>query len=145
MGFRIRRPTARRQRPALLWVLLSGIVVPWVLATGTLGYLAWRAQQQTVENLVSQLQERVGDRIIERITHLTSAPVDATVLIQRALDRGSLSPTNFAQWEPYLIDQGITFDALSALYFGNHSGDFALLEQAHEQPGTRDTADRRGK
>ncbi|WP_158535073.1 PAS domain S-box protein [Acaryochloris thomasi] len=111
-------------------ILILGFVLPLVGTVGLVEYLAWKDGEQAVEQLVGQLQQRVGDRIEERLQHYTEAPVQVTEILDRALKRGDLDINQLQDWGPYLFDQGQIFQSLPFLYFGNQAGDFVMLTQA---------------
>ena len=113
----------------LLQLLILGLVLPLVGAVGLIEYLAWKNQQQTVEQLVGELQQRVGNRIEEHLSYFTDRPTEVTELTLRALQRGDLSIEDLRDWQPYLFDQGDLFNTLSYLYFGNATGDYIELSQ----------------
>jgi len=110
-------------------ILVAGFVLPLLGTVLLVRYLAWRDEQRAVELLVGQLQQRVGDRIQERLHHFTDEPLRSTDIMQRAIRRGSLDPERLETWGPYLFDQGQLFDSLTYLYFGNAQGDFVELVQ----------------
>ena len=117
------------KRAPLRRVLIISFVLPLIGSVGLVEYLAWRDQQRAVEQLVAQLQERVGDRIQERLRNFTQAPPLATAIMDQALRRGELDTQQLDAWGPYLFGQGKIFNALTYLYFGNQSGDYVQLVQ----------------
>ncbi|MEO0374800.1 MAG: PAS domain S-box protein [Cyanobacteria bacterium P01_A01_bin.17] len=122
-------PQVFRKSP-LRRILILGFVLPLVGTVGLVEYLAWKDEEQAVEQLVGQLQQRVGDRIEERLQHYTETPPRVTDILDRALKRGDLDVNQLQDWGPYLFDQGQIFQSLPFLYFGNQAGDFVMLTQA---------------
>ncbi|MEM8504005.1 MAG: ATP-binding protein [Cyanobacteria bacterium P01_D01_bin.1] len=117
-------------RPTLLQILIVLFILPLTGSAVLIQYLAWRNEQKAIEQLVRQLQQQVGDRIQERIITLTEAPVAAVDNLSLAIRRGDLDPDDLSDWEAYLTDQGVAFDDLTFLYFGNRSGDYVELHQS---------------
>lgn len=122
------------KKPPLRRVLIVGFVLPLVGTVGLVEYLSWRNEKQAVEQLAMQLQQRVGDRIEERLQHYTDAPALATELALQSLQRGDLNANNEQGWRTYLFDQGKIFDSLTYLYFGNLAGDYIELSQSDRAP-----------
>ena len=110
-------------------ILIVGFVLPLVGTVLLVRYLSWRDEQRAVEQRVGQLQQRVGDRITERLHRFTNEPLRATDFMERALERGDLDPRRLETWAPYLFDQGQLFESLTYLYFGNPQGDYIELAQ----------------
>jgi len=121
-------------KPTLLQTLLVTFVLPLLLTGVSIEYLAWKQAQRAAEELVWQLQDEVGDRITERITHLSAAPEIATFRIARAMRRGDLDPNNVRGWKTYMADQSQFLEELSIIYFGNQQGDFVNLQQRFDLP-----------
>lgn len=120
------------RKPPLKLVLMVGFILPMMSAAGLVKYLAWKNEQQAVEQLVVQLQQRVGDRIQSQLQTYTDAPPRATEIITQALRRGDLDTENLQSWRSHLFDQGQMFNTLTYLYFGNTSGDYVELDQRSE-------------
>ncbi|MEO0770732.1 MAG: PAS domain-containing protein, partial [Cyanobacteria bacterium J06649_4] len=96
--------------------------------------MAWKQEQQVVQELVLQLQAELGERIEERIDRLSIAPEKATLRIARAMRRGDLDPNNLREWKTYMADQSQFLNELTILYFGNQQGDFVNLQRRSGLP-----------
>ena len=79
-------------KPSLRFVLILGFVLPLVGSVGLVQYLAWENERQAVDQLVARLQQKVGDRIVERLENFTKEPQQATTLLLNALNRGISIP-----------------------------------------------------
>ncbi|MEL7493452.1 MAG: response regulator [Cyanobacteria bacterium J06554_11] len=134
MPFLKRFSQLRLQRPSLELILVVSFVLPLTVSVGLIQYLVWKDEQRAIEQLVAQLHQAVGDRIEERMEHLTIAPQNATQRAISAIRRGDLSVDDLSGWQNYLADQGSYFDSLSFLYFGNRSGDYTELYQQSNRP-----------
>lgn len=124
----LRKPSSHKL--SLRMVLIAACVLPLVTSISLVEYLAWRNERQAAEALALDLQQRLGDRIQDRLQNYMAIPPRAAGMMAHALKRGNLAPDRLETWAPYLFDQGQFFDELAYLYFGNPDGDYIELLQA---------------
>ncbi len=87
----------------LRWVLLVPFLVEIFSAVGVIGYLSFRSGQEAVEDVVSQLQEEVSDRVTDRLDTYLSTPKLIHDDLSRALQTGELDVNRLDEsWELYL-------------------------------------------
>ncbi len=114
---------------SLRMVLIAACVLPLVTSISLIEYLSWRNGQQAAEALALDLQQRLGDRIQDRLQSYMAVPPQVAGMMAHALNRGDLAADRLDAWAPYLFDQGQFFDSLTYLYFGNPDGDYIELAQ----------------
>lgn len=123
------------KRASLRQVLVASFVLPLVLSVGLVEYISWRNQQKAVEELVWEIQDRVGNRIQAQLKLFAETPLRSTELALQSLERGELNIYNLQPWGKYLHDNGQAFDALTFFYVGNEFGDYV---EFYQQPGSED-------
>ena len=87
----------------LRWVLVVPFIVQIFSAVGVIGYLSFRSAQKAVEDVVSQLQDEVSNRITDRLDTYLSTPKLIHDDLSRALQTGELDVNRLDEsWELYL-------------------------------------------
>jgi len=87
----------------LRWVLVVPFIVQIFSAVGVIGYLSFRSAQKAVEDVVSQLQEVVGDRVTDRLDTYLNNLIIITENLDRAIQTDELDVNNINRvWEQYL-------------------------------------------
>jgi PAS domain S-box-containing protein len=111
----------------LLFVFTIPFVIQIVVAVGLVGYLSFQNGQQTVQNLVNQLQEEVADRIDLYLTNFLSRAELMNQITVDAVNRGEIkwdltaaNPTT----DRLLWQQIQKFDAISWISLGSEDGTF---------------------
>jgi PAS domain S-box-containing protein len=103
-------------------------IVPFVVliagTVGLTGWLSWRNGQETIANLVSQLQEEISDRIDEKLGTYMETPHLINQINADAVQRGQLKTQDRAS-ERYLWQQIRHFPSVSWIYYGEQDkGEF---------------------
>jgi PAS domain S-box-containing protein len=111
----------------LLFVFTIPFVMQIVAAVGLVGYLSFQNGQQTVQNLVNQLQEEIADRIHLYLTGFLSRAELMNQITVDAVNRGEIkwnlntaNPTN----DRLLWQQIQKFDTISWISLGAEDGSF---------------------
>lgn len=117
--------SAQPQREfSLRWVL----VVPFVLqifgAVGVVGYLSFRSGQQAVEDVVTQLQDEVSDRITDRLDTYLAIPSLIQANVTRAVQTGELNVDQLDDaWNNYFWRHINLYEGrISAIYMATEDG-----------------------
>ncbi|MEM8863087.1 MAG: hypothetical protein AAGD96_32655, partial [Chloroflexota bacterium] len=70
------------------------LIIPFILqlfgAVSLVGYFSFRSGQRSVENLISQLQDGVSDRVIDRVNGYLNSTSLISENIERAVQNGEL-------------------------------------------------------
>lgn len=115
---------AKRSQKMPLRVVL---VVPFLLqifaAVGLTGYLSFRNGQQAVDNLVTQLQTEVSDRIVQHVDSYIETPHLVNHVLANAVRRGQVQtqdqPSERYLWQLIQITQSI-----NTIQFGSEQGEY---------------------
>ncbi|HBL10416.1 MAG TPA: guanylate cyclase [Cyanobacteria bacterium UBA11162] len=112
--------------------LRTVLIVPFVLqicvVVGLTGYLSYRNGQQAVNNLVSQLQDEVSDRIDQHLDTYLAAPNQINQINLDAIELGLLNLNHFERTGRYFWKQMQVFD-VGYISFGNTKGEFIGVER----------------
>lgn len=110
-------------RLSLRWVLILPFVLQIIAAVGTVGYLSWRAGQQVVKDLASQLRSELTSRIEQRLREYVATPHIINRLNVTAFATGSLDLAQLSGSDQLL--QQIKVSVLTnGIYCGSRNGDF---------------------
>ena len=101
----------------LRWVLVVPFVVLVSAAVGLTGWLSWRNGQRTVENLASQLENEVAQRIEQHLTSYLNVPKQINASNLEAIRLGLLDPQNPEQLAQTFWQQVRVNPAISYIYF----------------------------
>jgi PAS domain S-box-containing protein len=91
-------------------ILIAGI-------SGLLVWLSWRSEQETISNLVGQLQNEISDRIEQKLTSYLETPHLINKINADAVRQGILK-TQGRSGEIYLWKQIQNFPTVSWIYYG---------------------------
>ncbi len=101
--------------------------VPFVLQTFTavalVGYFSYRHGQIAVNNLVSQLQDDISDRIYQKLDTYLAIPQQVNQINLQAIKLGMLNLQDFQKTGNYFWHQQQVFN-LGYINFGNLQGEF---------------------
>lgn len=102
------------------------LTVPFALQTAGVvaltGYFSWRNGEQAVYDLVSQLQQEIGDEIITKLNTYLEAPHQTNQLNASAFRSGSLDLEDPAFLQQQFLQQIAVFKSISSIYMGNNRG-----------------------
>lgn len=109
------------------------LIVPFILqlfgAVSLVGYFSFRSGQRSVENLISQLQDEVRDRVIDRVdVYLNSTKLIAEN-IGRAKQNGDLDVNDINRdWEQYLWRSINLYQGIDSIYFTTSDRQFREIQ-----------------
>ena len=108
--------------------LRSLLTIPFIIqvvgAVGLTGYLAWQNGQETVESLVTQLQDEIIDQIEQELNSFLETPKLITQLNQVAVRSDDLDLQNFSELQSRLFKQVQVFETISYIQFATENGNF---------------------
>jgi len=112
--------------------LRTVLIVPFVLqifaAVGLTGYLSFRNGQKAVNNLATQLQSEVSDRIDQHLDTYLATPNQINQINLDAIELGLLNLNDFQSTGRYFWKQMQVFD-VGYISFGNKNGEFIGVER----------------
>ncbi|MDJ0662502.1 MAG: ATP-binding protein [Crocosphaera sp.] len=107
------------------------IIIPFVLQifgiVGIVGYLSFRNGKETVNDLVTQLMEKVNQQISTELKTYLETPHLVNQLNKNALDLEQLDLNNLETMEEHFWRQSKVFDLISYIQFGSKDGEFVGL------------------
>ena len=113
----------RSQKMPLRVVLVVPFILQILAAVGLTGYLSFRNGQQAVNNLVTQLQTEVSDRILQHIDSYIETPHLVNHVLGNAVRRGQVQtqdqPTERYLWQLLQFSQSI-----NTIQFGSEQGEY---------------------
>ena len=113
--------------------LRTTLVVPFVLqiviAVSLVSYLSYRNSQQAIENLASQLSNKVTGQINEHLLHYLEKPHLLHGVIASAFRNGNLRPDNFAALERQFFSDIQLSDSVDYIYIGTEDGQFLGVQR----------------
>ncbi len=104
------------------------LTVPFVLQilgiVGVTGYLSWQNGQKAVNQLVTQLQNEVTDRIEQELYAFLEMPKIVTRINQKAVVSGELDLQNTEELQRRIWQQIQIFDSVNFIQFGTAEGNY---------------------
>ncbi|MEE3718198.1 cache domain-containing protein, partial [Tumidithrix elongata RA019] len=117
-------PPSKSRKLPLRFILIGQFCVLIAGISGLTAWLSWRSEQETIANLVSQLQDEISDRIGQKLTSYLETPHLINQMNADAIQRGELK-TQDRTSERYLWQQMQHFPSVSWIYFGGEKeGEF---------------------
>ncbi len=113
-------------------VLIAPFVVEIVTTVGLVGYLSFKNGEKAVEDLATQLINKISYRIEDKLANYLATPHLINQINANALINGELSLNNLNQLEKHLWQQIQLFDSTSYIYFGDKQGVFIGAEKFSE-------------
>ncbi|MGB3536226.1 MAG: response regulator [Microcoleaceae cyanobacterium] len=108
--------------------LRSLLTIPFIIqvvsAVGLTGYLGWRNGQKTLNDLVTQLQDEIIDRVEQELNTFLEIPKIVTQLNEVAVISNDLDLQNYSEVQRRLFKQIQIFDPISYVHFAIENGDF---------------------
>ncbi|OYQ64647.1 hypothetical protein B9G53_10765 [Pseudanabaena sp. SR411] len=125
MSDRLLTTNARKSRKLpLKFILISQFVILIGGISGLMAWLSWRSEQETIVNLVGQLQNEISDRIKQKLSSYLETPHLINKLNADAVRQGTLKTEGKAS-EIYLWQQVQHFPTVSWIYYGGEkAGEF---------------------
>jgi adenylate cyclase len=120
----LRRTNPNALRPSL--PLRAVVIVPFVLqiltAVGLVGYFSFRNGQRAVNDLSTQLQSEVGDRIHLYISSFVALPPRINHTSEEVVRQNFLTLKSLNQVEQYIMLQMKLHPTVSYIAYGNNEG-----------------------
>jgi len=117
--------------------LRAVLVIPFVLqlmaTVGLVGYLSWKNGEKAVNNLASQLQEEISQRVELYLKNYLSTPQKLNQTNANALALGLLNYNNFEQLQTYFGKQFNLYDNMSSIFLGNPQGEFIAVGKVQDK------------
>ncbi|PZO40830.1 MAG: hypothetical protein DCF19_11005 [Pseudanabaena frigida] len=126
MSDRLQSPDlpSKPKKLSLQIILVSQFAILIVGISGLMAWLSWQSEQETISNLVGQLQNEISDRIEQKLTFYLETPHLINKLNADAVQQGILKPQG-RDSERYLWRQIQNFPAVSWIYYGGEkTGEF---------------------
>ncbi|MBD2187601.1 ATP-binding protein [Pseudanabaena mucicola] len=124
----------KNRKLSLKFILISQFVTLIVGISGLAIWLAWRSEQETVTNLVKQLQTEISDRIQQKLTTYLETPHLINQINADAIKQGALQPQGQLS-EKYLWRQIQRFPKVSWIYYGGEkTGEFIGINRLNSSP-----------
>lgn len=121
-------PQRSRQRISLQSVLIIPFLVQIFAAVGLTGYFSLRSGQKAVEDLATQLQAEVSDRVDQHLDAYLATPSQINEINLGAVELGMLDLYNFDRVSHYFWHQMQAFD-VGYINFGDTEGNFIGVER----------------
>jgi signal transduction histidine kinase len=116
-------PPRSRQIPLQL-LLIIPFVAQLVLTVGLVGYLSFRNGQKAVNDLASQLEGEVSDRIDQHLDSYLEIPQQINQINAEAIRVGALDVKNSTSLERQFWQQQRLFASVQYIYFGSQWGGY---------------------
>jgi signal transduction histidine kinase len=109
----------------LRWVLVVPFVLQIFAAVSLTGYLSFRNGQKAIDDLATQLQAEVSDRIDQHLDSYLSLPVEIAQINVDAIQLGLLDPQNFELTGQYFWRQLQVFDKIAYISYALPTGEYS--------------------
>jgi len=109
----------------ILMFSLQLIVFAWII-----GWLSFRNSQQTVQEIIGQLQTEITSRIKEHLYQYLAVPPLISKINQDAIESGHLNSDNQLELEHYLFQQIKLFPKMTYISYSTETGNYT---GAHRQ------------
>jgi len=113
------------------------LIVPFVLqifaVVGLTGWLSLRNGQKAVEDIVTQLQREIGDRIEQHLNNYLQKPYIVNQNILDAVSLGYLDPEKPRSMERYFLQKIKLFAEVSVIQVGNEKGEFYGINNFNQE------------
>ncbi len=113
------------------------LIVPFVIQVFTtvslVGYLSWKNSEKAVNDLASQLQQEIGDRVELYLEHYLNTPQKLNQTNANAFALGWLNPNNFEELQTYFWKQFNLYENMSSVCLGNPQGEFIAVGKVRDK------------
>ena len=113
--------------------LRSLLVIPFVVqiaaAVGLVGYLSFRNSQQAINDLATQLSDKVTKEINQHLESYLEKPHLVQGVLASAFRNGNLDPNNFDALERQFWSDIQLSDAVDYIYIGKEDGEFLGVQR----------------
>ncbi|MEO0489253.1 MAG: hypothetical protein AAFZ49_06805, partial [Cyanobacteria bacterium J06659_2] len=127
-------PKHHPERPIFGFLSLRIVlIIPFILqlfgAVSLVGYFSFRSGQRSVENLISQLQDGVSNRVIDRVDGYLNSTSLISENIERAVQNGELDVNNINRdWEQYLWRSINLHEGIGSIYIATADRQFRDIQ-----------------
>lgn len=121
MAKRFQAPKVLSDRLPLRWVLVVPFVLQISATVGLTGYLSIQNGQKAVNDLVTQLNREVSDRVLQHLDMFAINSRRAATNSFREIEAGRISPSNSRSLLSFLWRQAEVYD-VGYLIYGNQRG-----------------------
>ncbi|WP_055074508.1 cache domain-containing protein [Pseudanabaena sp. 'Roaring Creek'] len=134
MSDRLAFPNPQKPRKLTLKFILIGQFAILIMGmSGLMAWISWHSEQETIDNLVGQLQNEISDRIEQKLTSYLETPHLINRINADAIGQGILKTQDRAS-EKYLWQQINNFPMVSWIYYGEEStGNFVGITRIDNQ------------
>jgi methyl-accepting chemotaxis protein len=116
------RPGKRQKLPLRL-LLIGPFVVQIFGAVGLVGFLSFQSGQQTVNDLATEIRDETSARVQQHLESSLATPELINEINADVVRQGQIQTRDF-QSQLHFWQQGITFEAVSGIYYGNPQREF---------------------
>lgn len=124
-----RRNSVTFRKIPLQIVLTIPFLLQIFITVGLVGYFSFRNGQQTVNQVATQLREKIIISVEQQLQSYLEKPQLIVKLNQQAVKLEQLSFTNLPALEQHLWGQIQTFNSVYAIYLGSEQGKFAYIKR----------------
>ena len=141
MNFLRRHPNSLRPSLPLRVVVIVPFVLQILTAVGLVGYFSFRNGQRAVNDLSTQLQTEMGDRIHLYINSFVALPPRINQTSEDVIQRNFLTLKSLNQVEQYISLQMKLYPTVSYIAYGNNEGKLRGGERKSDGTLTLDHVD----
>ncbi len=135
----------KKRNLSLHCLLICQFVILIVGISGVLAWLSWRSEQETIANLVGQIQNEISDRIEQKLTSYLETPHLINKINADAVRQGILK-TQGRSSEIYLWQQIQNFPTVSWIYYGGEKdGEFVGVNRLETEKSDKKASSTNGK
>ncbi|MBE9141676.1 hybrid sensor histidine kinase/response regulator [Planktothrix mougeotii] len=114
-------------------VLIIPFLLQIIVAVGLTGYLSYRNGQKAINDLVTQLQQEIANRIQERLDNYLAKPYFLNQINAEAVQLGILNLNNSQLLEQRFFKQIQLLKSIQGIYFANPQGEIVLVNYTSSQ------------
>jgi len=111
-------------------ILISIFSVQLIVFALIIGWLSFRNSQQTVQEIISQLQTEITSRIKEHLYQYLAIPPLVSKINQESIEQSHLNTNNPLELEHYLFEQIKLFPKMTFISYSTETGNYT---GAHRQ------------
>lgn len=112
------------QKLSLRLLLIAPFILEVSIAVGLTGYLSLRNGQRAVNDLVSNLQQEVSNRVDQHLDSYLAVPPKLSQFNADAIERGFIDPSNLEQVGRFFWQQ-VRLNSVGYILFGSTTGELA--------------------
>ncbi|MEM9091714.1 MAG: ATP-binding protein [Cyanobacteria bacterium P01_F01_bin.53] len=113
-------------------VFVGSFVLQLLAAVGIMGWLSFRYEQETINDLATQLRVEVSNRVEERLDDYLAEPLQVMTLNLNDLHNGHSDFQDFEDMRAQLYQQSFVFEGIDQVYLGRTDGEFIGVAQLED-------------